>query len=230
MQSLNSVGNSHKTLAVTGIGMLVAFLFLVPLTAFAAGSVTVSSPTAGSFVAPGSTITVSGTVSPAPSVSGTSIAVSIAAPNGQVVDANQFAVATGTGSFSGTFVTGGPTYSVNGLYTVNLDYNGATASVQVQYGNTTTSQASATGTTTTVQVTTTIVSVEQTTVTQQNNVQTTVTQVQQGATTTVMSTINAQTTVTQSYTGSDTGVYVGAVGIIVAIIAIVLAVLAMRKK
>jgi len=230
MQSLNSVGNTHKTLAVTGIGMLVAFLFLVPLTAFAAGSVTVTSPTAGAIVAVGATITVSGTVSPAPSASGTSIAVSIVAPNGQTADANQFTVATGTGAFSGTFVTGGPTYTGPGMYTINFNYNGATTSVQVQYGNSTTSQASATGTTTTVQVTTTIVSVVQTTVTQQNNVQTTVTQVQQGGTTTVMSTINAQTTVTQSYTGSDNGVYVGAVGIIVAIIAIVLAVLAMRNK
>jgi len=99
---------------VTGIGMFTAFLFLVPLMAFAASS-TVTLTTNQSYYAAGSTITVTGTVSPAPTSSGTSVAVSITAPNGAIADANQFLVST-AGTYSGTFVTGGPTY-VNGTYT-----------------------------------------------------------------------------------------------------------------
>ena len=201
MQSLNSAGNTRKALTVTGIGMFVAFLFLVPFTAFAAGSIAVTSPTAGAFVAAGSTITVSGTVS-----NGTtgSVAVSIVAPNGQTVDANQFTV-TG-GAFTGTFVTGGPSYTVNGTYTINLNYNGATASVQVTYGsNSTQTGGSGTGTTTTVIVTTeTTVTVDSvTTVSAVGGVATTTTVISNIAGTTVTSVVNSITTVVSSVAGSD---------------------------
>src|ERR1700719_1605911 len=64
------------------------------------------------------TIHVSGTVSPAPKSSGTYVAVSITSPGGSTVDANQFAVASITGSFKGIFTTGGPAYSITGTYTI----------------------------------------------------------------------------------------------------------------
>jgi len=225
MQALNSVGDTRKALSVTGLGMLVAFLFLVPLAAFAASSTVTVNAT---YTAATNQVAVSGTVTPAPGVSGTNVAVEITSPTGVVVDANQFAVNSGTGAYSGTFVTGGPSYSVNGSYTVSANYNGGAASATFQYGTTATTTP-ASGTTTTVFFTTTVVNNIQTTVTLSGG-QTTVTQVQQGGSTTVTSIIQQQTTVTQSYTGSDTGTYVGIVGIIIAIIAIVLAVMTMRKK
>lgn len=228
MQSLNSAGIPRKALAVTGIGMFIAFLFLVPFAAFAAGSITVTSPTSGSFVKPGSTITVSGTVSNATSGS---VAVSIVSPNGQTVDANQFVVASG--AFTGTFVTGGPTYTANGTYTMNFNYNGATASVQFTYGNTTTgSTGGATTTTIVSDVTTTVVSDFTTTVSAVGGGgQTTTTVINNLPGTTVTSVVNSATTIVSSVAGSDsTAVAIGAVGVIIAIVAIIMAVLAMRKK
>jgi len=68
MQSLNSVGYARKAIFVTGMGMFIAFLFLAPLAVFAASS-TVTVATDKSFYAATATITVSGTVSPAPGVS-----------------------------------------------------------------------------------------------------------------------------------------------------------------
>jgi hypothetical protein len=75
MQSLNSVGYARKATLVTGIGMLIAFLFLVPFAAFAASTVTVT--TNKPFYAGTATMTVSGTITPSPGVNGTSVAVTI---------------------------------------------------------------------------------------------------------------------------------------------------------
>lgn len=138
MQALNSVGDTRKALSVTGLGMLVAFLFLVPLAAFAASSTVTVNAT---YTAATNQVAVSGTVTPAPGVSGTNVAVEITSPTGVVVDANQFAVNSATGAYNGTFVTGGPSYSVNGTYTVTANYNGGTASATFQYGTMTTTSA-----------------------------------------------------------------------------------------
>ena len=197
-----------------------AFLFLAPFTAFATTTytVTITSPTAGALVKSGTPITVSGTVSPAPTSSSTYIAISIVEPNGQLADANEFLVATSTGAFSGTF-TPGPSYSVNGTYTVNVNYDNALASVSFTYGSSVTS--SVTGVTTTVSAFTT------TTVTAVVAPVTTV--ISTG--TTVITTVSSITTVISSSVASDaTALAIGAVGVIIAIIAAVLAVLAMRKK
>ena len=211
MQSLNSVGDARKALLIAGLGMLIAFLFLAPLVAHAQSpSVTIT--TDKSAYAGTETITVSGTVSPAPGVSGTNVAVTILSPQGATVDANQFSVNSATGAYTGTFTTGGPLYNVNGTYTITVTAaNGATASTSFQYGSG--SGVSGVGTTTTEFFSTTVT--EQTTVTQAQ--QTTVTQIQ-------------QTTVTVSYTGSDTGTIVGAVGVVIAIVAGALSVVALRKK
>jgi hypothetical protein len=232
MQALNSVGYTRRTLAAAGIGMFIAFLFLAPLAVFAASS-TVTITTDKTFYPSGTnTINVSGTVTPAPGVSGTFVAVSISAPNGGgSVDANEFAVNSATGAYSGSFVTGGPTYAAQGIYTITANYNGGTASATFQYGNTTSSTSQTGGGTTT-----TIVQQFTTTV---NNVVTSVTTVVQNAVTTVSAvtattvTQQVQTTTTVSATGGgsdSTALAIGAVGVIIAIIAAVLAVLAMRKK
>jgi len=228
MQSLNSVGYARKAIVVTGMGMFIAFLFLAPFAAFAASAVTLT--TDKTFYAGTATINVSGTVTPAPGVNGTSVAITINGPTGapSPVDVNQFLVNGATGAYSGTFTTGGPNYKINGTYTLTANYGGGTASASFQYGNITTA-TSGTGTTTTVQVTTTVISIQQTTVTQVNNVATTVTSVQQQQTTTTQ-VVNSQTTVTLSPTTDGTALAVGAVGVIIAIVAVVLAVLTMRKK
>jgi hypothetical protein len=229
MQALNSLGNTRRALFMAGVGMLLAFLLLAPLAAHAA-STTVTVSTDKSYYAGTATVTVSGAVTPAPGVSGTNVAFSVVAPNGATVGAGQLAVGATTGAYSGTFVTGGTLYSVNGTYTVNVNYNGATASSTFQYGNVTTSGGS--GTTTTVMVTTTVIVNSATTTTVISNVQTTVTQQTQttitqqfssGTTTTIMAT----TTVSQ--TGTDTGTIVGAVGVVIAIVAGALAIVALRK-
>jgi len=233
MKSLNSVGDARKTLLVAGVGMFIAFLFLAPLAVFAAGSVTIT--TDKPFYAGTATIHVSGTVTPAPTTSGTSVAVTITGPTGSTVDANQFVVSTTNGDYNGTFVTGGPGYTAagNGTYSITANYNGATNSAIFQYGNATKpTGGNGSGTTTTVVIMSTIV--QQTTITAQG-VGTTTTVVQSngggGATTITQQTTQITTVVSNVTSGSDsTALAVGAVGLIVAIIAIIAAVLAMRKK
>jgi len=229
MKSLNSVGKARRTLLATGIGMFFAFLFLAPLVVFAAGSVTITLDKTA-YVS-GNTIHVSGTVTPAPTTSGTSVAVTITGPTGATVDANQFVVSTTNGNYNGTFVAGGPLYTPNGTYTVSANYNGATASQIFQFGNNTGGGGSS-GTTTTVIVTsiTTIVQAGGATTTTVLSPGATTTVVQAGATvvTTVVS--QQQTTVTLSPQADSTALAIGAVGLIVGIIAAVIAVLAMRKK
>ncbi|MFI5420639.1 MAG: hypothetical protein ACHQ1H_06695, partial [Nitrososphaerales archaeon] len=78
-------------------------------------------------------IFVSGLISPAPRLKGTYVAVSISGPKGQTVDANQFLVLANYGTFKGSFVTGGPVYTLSGTYTITANYNGATASVTFSY-------------------------------------------------------------------------------------------------
>jgi len=229
MKSLNSVGKARRTLLATGIGMFFAFLFLAPLVVFAAGSATMTLDKTTYFN--GNTIKVSGTVTPAPTTSGTSVAITITGPTGATVDANQFVVSTTNGNYNGTFVAGGPLYTKNGTYTVTANYNGATASQIFQFGNSTGGGGGSATTTTLI-----ITSAVTTTVVQQGG---TTTIVQQGGTTTVVQqcatvqttvTQQQQTTVTLSPQADSTALAVGAVGLIVGIVAIVLAVLTMRKK
>src|SRR5579872_4199768 len=230
MQALNSMGYTRKSLAAAGIGMFIAFLFLAPLATYAASS-TVTVTTDKTFYAAGTdTIHVSGTISPAPGVSGTFVAVSISGPNGAgVVDENEFAVNSATGAFNGTFVTGGPTYATQGIYSISANYNGATGSATFQYGNTTTGGSSQTGATTTVFVdsTLTVSSVVTSVTTIVSSAVTTVSSVAQTTTTQVN---DFTTTVSATGGGDSTALAIGAVGVIIAIIAAVLAVLAMRKK
>jgi hypothetical protein len=230
MKSLNSVGDARRVLLGAGVGVFIALLFLAPLAVFAAGSVTITLDKAT--YAGTQTIHVSGTVTPAPSSSGTNIAISITGPTGGTVDANQFPVSASTGNYNATFVTGGTSYAINGTYTVAANYNGATASTTFVYGTPKTSGGGGNGTTTTLIISsiTTIVQPGSTVVTTVVQPGVTTTVVQPGVTTTINS--NVQTTTTLSYTGGSdsTALAVGAVGLIIGIIAAVIAVLAMRKK
>lgn len=229
MQALNSfsVGNARRALLMAGVGMLLAFLLLAPLAAHAASSTITVSTDKSYYYGPNgaATVSISGTVTPAPGVTGTNVAYTVVSPGGAQVIVGQTGVDATSGSYSATFVTGGTSSWVNGTYTVNVQYNGATASANFQYGNVSSSQGG-TGTTTTVMVTTTIV--EQTTTTV--NAQTTVT-VNAQTTTTVnaqtTTTVVQQTTVTAA--NSDTGLYVGIVGVVIAIIAGALSVMALRR-
>lgn len=241
MKTLNSFGVSRTTQIGMSVLVIAAILFLMsPLSVFAAGT-TVAVNVSSSQINSGQPITISGTVSPAPS-SGSAVTVSTANPNGQVVDISP--VTVNSGSFSYTYTTGGSSNWVNGTYTVTVTYKDnsgvvTTGTQTFKVGTTsgTTSNTGSSGSVTTVfyNVTTTVSA--QTTVTQQ--VQTTVTQqiqttvVQQNTVTQQQQTTvtqQMQTTVFQAYTGSDTGTYVGAAGVVIAIVAGALAALALRKK
>lgn len=220
----------RKTLTALLLFALAAILCFAPLTSHAASPTSVSIMTNQSSYPTGTeTITVSGNVTPAPTVSGTYVAVSIIGPNGAMVDANQFAVSSATGAFNGTFVTGGPTYNLQGAYTIKAVYENASNSAMFQYGtSTTTSSSQSAGSTTTITtgITTTETSQVQTTVTQPGPA-TTVTQTSQ-VETTVTSQSNVVTTVSSG--SSSTALAIGAVGVIIAVIAAVMAVMAMRRK
>jgi len=95
------------------------------------------------------TIIVSGNVTPPPHETNTWVAVSILSPSGAMVDANQFEVNPTTGAFNGTFVTGGPTYTGPGAYTVNADYESINATAGFKYGNSSLSDQTTTSTNTT---------------------------------------------------------------------------------
>jgi len=214
---------------MTGAGMLMAFLLFAPFFA-AATTYTISVSTDKSIYNSGATITVSGSVSPAPP-SGTATTLQVKNSGGTLVDFGQGNVGP-TGSFSATFVVGASyapgSYTVTAVWGPNATAPTITGSANFQI-NGTAPTTNPSGVTTTIfsYVTTTVVQQGVTTTVVQAPVTTTIVSAQQ---TTVTSVVQQQTTVTQSYTGSDTGTYIGAVGIIIAIIAIVLAVLAMRKK
>jgi len=232
MQSLNSVGDTRRALVATGIGMFIAFLFLAPL-AVSAATTSVTVTTDKTSYSGTATIHVSGTVTSAPGISGTNVAVTISGPAGSPnpVDANQFLVNANTGAFNGTFVTGGTNYAINGTYTITANYGGVTGTVNFQYGSVSTSTSNTSGVTTTVfaSTTTTVIEAPVTTTVVQQGVTTTVVQQQQ---TTISSIVTSAvtTTVSASATTDSTALAVGAVGVIIAIIAIVLSVLTMRKK
>lgn len=111
-----------KTLRTIAAVIVAVALVFGPTIAFAAGE-TVTVSTSASTFAGQSTIQVSGTVTPAPTVSNTAVVVTTKGPAG-AVDTGTAPVATGTGAYTYTFVTGGSTMWVSGTYTVNATYGG----------------------------------------------------------------------------------------------------------
>jgi hypothetical protein len=128
--TMQKIAFSRNLIVVTILAVLVLSSIQFFSHSFSAGSVSIA--TDKSSYAGTATITVTGTVSPAPGSPGTNIAVTITGPTGATVDANQFAVSA-TGTYSGTFTTGGPNYAGSGTYTASANYNGATASTLFQY-------------------------------------------------------------------------------------------------
>jgi len=218
---------SLSALAILAVAMLLCFS---PLAAHAASATLSVTTNQASFPAGNNTIQISGNVTPAPSVSGTYVGISIISPNGALSDANQFLVNPATGSYNGTFKTGGPTYTSSGIYTVKAVYDNSTASTTFQYGNSTSTSSSQSGTTIVSGTTTTTTVAESTTLTEGG---TTTTVVSSGAGTTVTSIITSATTIVSNVTSNisnNTGLAIGAVAIVIAIIAAVMAIVAMRRK
>jgi hypothetical protein len=213
MKALNSsISDARRVAYTTGAGMLFAFLLLSPVFA-SATSYTLTVSADKSIYNSGNTITISGSVSPAPPT-GSYVGLKITNAGGTLVDVGQASVGP-TGSYSTTFTASyaAGTYTVTGSWAPNASATAITGTANFQMNGTTTStSAGSGGTTTTVQITTTVV---------QQGATTTV--VQQGGTTTVSSILSSVTT-------DSTALAVGALGLIVAIVAIVLAVLFMRKK
>jgi len=111
-----------KTLRTIAALLLSAFLVFGPTLAFAAGETVTASTNAPAYSGQ-SNITVSGTVTPAPAGANTAVVVTTKGPAG-VVDTGTSPVATGTGAYSYTFVSGGGALWVGGTYTVNATYGG----------------------------------------------------------------------------------------------------------
>jgi len=78
MKTLNSVIDTRNAARITGAGMLLAFLFLTPVFA-SATSYAVTVGTDKTLYNPGTTITISGTVTPAPPA-GTYVTISVTDP------------------------------------------------------------------------------------------------------------------------------------------------------
>ena len=237
MKTLNSVHSHGMAATIGGIGVLViaALLLLSFVTLFssAAGTTVTVQTSASSYPAPaagGEQIPVSGTVSPAPGISGYAVSIQFTNTAGLYFVATA-PVDASTGAFSYTLTTGPANQNwINGTYTVRAVYGTIpggpqyTATTTFTYGAvSTTTTTPTTSTNTTSAVVTTIVNA--TTITQVTTVQqggtTIVTTVQQGGTTIV-------TTVQQ---GTSTTIEALAiVGIVIAIIAGALAAMALRKK
>lgn len=225
---------------IGGIGVLaIAALLLlsfVPLFSSAAGTTVTVQTSASSYPAPaagGEQIPVSGTVSPAPGISGYAVSIQFTNTAGLYFVATA-PVDASTGAFSYTLTTGPANQNwINGTYTVRAVYGTIpggpqyTAATTFNYGTfstTSTSTSSNSTGTSSGGTTTTIISA--------TTIFTTV-----NSATTVMTTVNSATTVVSATTttvmsgGASTTVEALAiVGIVIAIIAGALAAMALRKK
>jgi len=115
-----------KTLPAILAVSLALVMALAPLTVFAAGTVTFTSPTSGSTVSGPYTIT--GTVSPAPTLPD-NMFIKVTNPSNNVVDVADVPVTTGTGAFTYSTTTGTGSTWPSGTYTITgTDSNGNTGS------------------------------------------------------------------------------------------------------
>lgn len=121
-----------KTLRTLATVLLAAVLVLGPSVAFAASSMTLS--TNASSYSGQATIQVTGTITPAPTTSNSAVIITTKGPMG-VVDIGNAPVATGTGAFAYTFVSGGSASWVPGAYVVNGTWgqSGNTASATATF-------------------------------------------------------------------------------------------------
>ncbi|HUK80152.1 MAG TPA: hypothetical protein VLU91_05765 [Nitrososphaerales archaeon] len=112
---------------------LVLALVLSPMVAFAAGSITFSSPTAGSSFKGTQSYTIAGTISPVPGQVD-NVFISVKNAGGNTVDAAEVSANPTTGAFSYSTVTGGNSYWTTGTYSITAyDSYGATGSTSFTY-------------------------------------------------------------------------------------------------
>jgi len=124
-----------KTTRTLATVLLAAFLVLGPVAALGATS-TMTLQTNASSYSSGQSVTVSGTITPAPTIA-SAVVVTTFGPNG-VADTGTAAVQTGTGTFSYTFVAGGSMYwATGGTFTITgmwgAQGNTATATTTFTY-------------------------------------------------------------------------------------------------
>ena len=118
---------------------IVAALVLSPIVS-AAGSITFSSPTAGSSFKGSASYSIAGTVSPIPGQADSAF-ISVKNPNGVTVDAGSVAVNPSTGGFTYSTAVGGSASWVTGTYTITAtDSYGATGTTTFAYTQTITAQ------------------------------------------------------------------------------------------
>jgi len=187
--------------SVTGVSALaIAAIFLLsfaPFISFAAGSTVTVQSSAASYptAVAGTSIPITGIVTPAPGVAGYSVTVELSNPSGLFI-AQSGQVNPTTGAYNTTFVSGTPaalwgngTYTVTAVYATSAQSTPVTGSATFTYGSfatsTTTSSTSSTGSTgssTSIKTITTVVNFTT------------------KFTTTVVTTISQATTVTQGGT------------------------------
>jgi len=111
---------------------LVAALVLAPMAA-GAGSITFSSPAAGSSFKGSASYTITGAVSPAPGQVDSAF-IAVTNPSGSTVDAGNVPVSASTGAFSYSTAVGGSSLWVSGTYTIKAtDSYGATGTTTFTY-------------------------------------------------------------------------------------------------
>lgn len=122
-----------KTIPTLVATALVLALVLSPMVAFAAGSITFSSPSAGSSYKGTQSYTIAGTISPAPGIAD-NVFVTVKNPSGVTVDAASVSATPSSGFFSYPTATGGSANWVTGTYTIAAtDSYGATGTTTFTY-------------------------------------------------------------------------------------------------
>jgi hypothetical protein len=209
------------TRIIAGVAILAVLLVLaVPLFSFAAGTtVTVQTDSASYKGVAGTQITISGTVSPAPTASGYAISLEVNSSQG-LLAVYSTSVTAGTGAFSYTMTTGYASGGwINGTYAIKAVY--ATSTSGPEYTATTTYQYGAVSTTTSTTPTSSSATPTTVTTTLTVSTATTVTTSLPGTTvvqpTTVVTTQTGPTTTTTTTVSNASWEYVGIGGIVAAI-------------
>jgi hypothetical protein len=198
--------------------LAVLLVLVVPLFSFAASTtVTVQTDSTSYSGVAGTHITISGTVSPAPTASGYAISLEVNSSQG-LLEVFSTSVTAGTGAYSYTMTTGYAANGwVNGTYTIKAVY--ATSTNGPTYTATTTYQYGTTGTTTSSTSTTSSATVTTVTTTLTVSTATTVTTSLPGTTVVQPTTITTTQTgpTTTSTVSNASWEYVGIGGIVAAI-------------
>jgi len=176
------------------------------------------------------TITITGTVSPAPGPN-TAVILSTKNSNGTVVDYQNDPVNSATGAYAGVIVAGGTVNWIPGTYIVNATWGGdATSAIQtitfLYTPTVTTTSSTTTSSTTTTSTTTTSSATTSSTTNSTSTSSTTSTSTSSSPPVTVTSTVTTTTSASSSSTSTSSGgisssVVYGIVAVVVIILAVV---------